>query len=74
MKLVVMHVLRDLFIPAVQVADIRGDLRDDFAVHFQDKSKHAVRRRMRRPHVDDQLLTQDIVGGLMSIEGGLRFR
>ena len=52
-KLVVLHVLRDLFVAAMQVTDIRRRLGDYFAIQFEDEPQNAMRRRMRRPHVED---------------------
>jgi len=37
----------------VQVADVRRDVDDDFAVDLEHQSQHAVRRRMLRAHVED---------------------
>jgi hypothetical protein len=36
----------------MQEADVRVDALYDLAVQFQDKPKHAVRRRVLRPEVD----------------------
>ena len=55
-ELGVSHVLRDLFVAAMQVADVGHRLGDDLAVHLQQDAQHAVRGRMRRPHVEDHLL------------------
>ncbi len=49
-------VLGHLLEAAVQVADHRLDLRDDLAVEVHDHAAHAVRGRVRRSHVHDQLL------------------
>ena len=45
-------VLDQLFGAAMQQADMRIDALDDFAVQFEDKPQHAVRRRMLRPEID----------------------
>ena len=59
-ELGVSHVLRDLFVAAMQVADVGHRLGDDLAVHLQQDAQHAVRGRMRRPHVEDHLLAFEI--------------
>ena len=41
-KLVVLHVLGDLFIPAMQVADVRRSLRDNLPIQFQNDAQDAV--------------------------------
>ena len=68
-ELVVVHVLGDLFVAAMQVADVRRGLGDDLAVHLQDEPQHAVRGRMRRPHVEDQLLAEQIGRGAGQLRG-----
>jgi hypothetical protein len=54
-ELVVGHVLRDLLVAAVQVADDRVALRQDLAVEFHLQAEHAVGRRMRRAHRERHL-------------------
>jgi hypothetical protein len=49
-------VLGDLLDAAVQVADDRLGLRDHLAVEVRDDAAHAVRGRVRRADVDDELL------------------
>jgi hypothetical protein len=44
-ELVVLHVLRDLLIAAMQIADIRRRLRDRLAVQLENQPQDAVRRR-----------------------------
>ena len=56
-----LHVLLDA---GVQVADDRPELGDRLAVQRQDQPEHAVRRRVLRAHVDDQVLVAAAVGGL----------
>ena len=55
-ELGVSHVLRDLLVTAMEVADVGHRLGDDLAVHLEQDAQHAVRGRMRRPHVEDHLL------------------
>ena len=52
-ELVVLHVLGDFFVAAMQVADVRRRLGDRLAIQFQDEPQDAVRGRVRRPHVED---------------------
>ena len=59
-ELRVSHVLRDLLIAAMQITHVRRRLRDDLAIHLQQQPQHPVRRRMRRPHVQDHLLALEI--------------
>ena len=54
------EVLADLFRAAVQVADVRHDFGDDFAVGPQHQPQHAVRARMLRAHVDEHLVRADV--------------
>jgi hypothetical protein len=54
------QVLPDLLGAAVQVADVRLDLRDDLAVGPQHQPEHAVRAGMLRPHVDEHLVRADV--------------
>jgi hypothetical protein len=56
-----MHVLGDLLVAAVQVADLRIGLGDGFAVEFEHQAQHAVGRRVGRPHVEDHLLSRVVV-------------
>ncbi len=55
-ELVVLAVLGQLLDAAVQVAKrgLRGD--DLLAVYLDDQSQHAMRGRVLRPHVDDEVL------------------
>ena len=45
--------LAGLLDAGVQVADIRHDANDIFAVDFQNHSQNAVRGRVLRPHIQD---------------------
>ena len=56
-----LHVLLDT---GVQVADSRPGLGDGLAVELEDEAEHAVRRRVLRPHVDDDALLVER-GGLV---------
>ena len=53
-----MHVLGDLFVAAVQVADVRVRLGDDFAVQLEHDAQHSVGRRVRRTHVERHGLSE----------------
>jgi len=53
-------ILADLFRAAVQVADMRHALRDDFAVGPQHQPQHAVRAGMLRPHVHQHLVGANV--------------
>ncbi len=52
-ELVVLHVLGDFFIAAMQVTDIRSRLGDRLAIQFEHEAQNTMRRRMRRSHVED---------------------
>ena len=59
-ELVVLHVLGDFFVAAMQITDVRRRFGDDLAIELQHEPQNSVRRRMRRPHVEHHLLA-DIV-------------
>ena len=59
-ELVVLHVLGDLFVAAMQITDVRRRLGDDLAVELEHETQNAVRGRMRRPHVEHHLFA-DVV-------------
>jgi hypothetical protein len=42
-ELIILHVLGNLLVAAVQVADVRGGLGDELTVEFQQEPQHAVR-------------------------------
>ncbi len=48
--------LGELLLAAVQVADHRDDVLDELAVQRDHQAQHAVRGRVLRPHVDDDLV------------------
>ncbi len=51
-------VLHRLLDAGVQVADRRAGVGDRLALKGEDQPEHAVRRRVLRPHVDDDLLVE----------------
>jgi hypothetical protein len=54
--------LADLLHPTVQVPDVRiGDL-DLLPRQGEDDPQHAVRRGMRRAHVEDEGLAREVLG------------
>ena len=68
------HVLGDFFVAAMQITHVRVGLGDDFAVQLQHDAQHAVRGRMRRPHVQDHLLALHVLKlfrRLRSARGGI---
>ena len=54
------HVLGDLLIAAVEIADLRNGPGNDLAIQLEHDPQHAMRRRMRRPHVQDYLFAMKI--------------
>jgi hypothetical protein len=44
----------------MQIADVRHDFRNDFAIGPQDEPQHAVRARMLRAHVHEHLVRADV--------------
>ena len=44
----------------MQIADVRHDFGDDFAVGPQHQPQHAVRAGMLRPHVDEHFVRADV--------------
>ena len=54
-ELVVLHVLGDFLIAAVEKTDVRHRLDDDFAVELKHEPQHAMGRRVRRAHVEHHL-------------------
>ena len=46
----------------MQKTDIRRRLGNDLAVELEHEPQHAVRRRMRRPHVEHHFLADVVVG------------
>ena len=53
--LVVLLALAQLLGAAMQIADVRLDINDFFAVHPQHHPKYAVGRGMLRPHIEQHL-------------------
>ena len=66
-ELVVLHVLGDLFIPPVEVADLGSRLGHHLAGEFHDQAQDAMRGGMRGAHVEDQLLAHQLAGFLQSL-------
>ena len=58
------QVLAGLFHAGVEIANDGLGTKDRLALHLQHQAKHAVSRRVRRPHVDDHLGIADVVGGV----------
>ena len=56
-ELVIRHVLGDLLVAAVQVADDRVALHDLIAVELEAQAEHAVRGRVGRTHVQGHVLS-----------------
>ena len=54
------EILADLLRAAVQIADVRRDFGDDFAVGPQHQPQHAVRAGMLRSHVHEHLVRADV--------------
>ena len=59
-ELVVLHVLGDLLVAAMEKTDIGRGFGDDLTIQLQHEPQNAVRCWMRRPHVEHHLLA-DIV-------------
>ena len=74
-ELRISEVLRDLLVPAMQVTYFGPGPGNDLAVQFEDDAQHAVRGRVRGPHVQDHLLALKLVRVLARWRPGLaRFR
>ena len=54
----------------MEIADVRHRLRDNLAVQIQDDTQDAVGRRMRRTHVQRQLLAEQFASLLRFAEIG----
>ena len=61
-ELIVLHVLGDFFVAAMQKTDVRRRFGDDLAVEFENEPQHAVRRRMRWPHVEHHFFANVVAG------------
>src|ERR1700731_605461 len=46
----------------MQVTDLRRRFGDGLAVELKNEPQHAVRRRMRRPHVENHFLADVVIG------------
>ncbi len=57
-ELVVLHVLGDFFIAAMQIANVRRRLGDHLAIQFQNDTQDAMGRGMRRAHIQRELLAE----------------
>jgi hypothetical protein len=71
-ELVVRHVLRDLFVTAMQITDDRVALRQDLAVEFQLQPQDPVRGRVRWPHRKRHLFRLKLLHSSRSAGGGIR--
>ena len=65
-KLVVLHVLGDFLVAAMQKTNVRSSLGNDLAIELEHQPQHAVRGRMRWPHVEHHLLADVGVAGSRS--------
>ena len=70
-ELVVGHVLGDLLVAAVQVAEHRVALGQDLAVEFHLEAEHAVGGRVRRPHREGHLLGLEFRLGRRGLGGAI---
>src|SRR2546428_817338 len=61
-KLIILHILGNFFIAAMQETDIWHGFSDDLAVELEHQPQNAMRRRMGRPHVQHHLLADVIIG------------
>ncbi len=74
-ELVVVHVFGDLFVAAVEVADVGDGLGDDFAVEFEDEAEDPVGGGVGGAHVEDELFPDHVGGSLLiflDLERGTR--
>jgi hypothetical protein len=58
--LIVLAVLANLLEAAVEIADMRYAANDGFSVELENKAKHAVRRGMLRPDVDQHVIAGEL--------------
>jgi hypothetical protein len=61
-ELIVLHVLGDFFVAAMQEADVWCGFGNDLAVELEHESQNAVSCRMRRPHIEDHLFAKVAIG------------
>ncbi len=54
------EILADLFRAAMQIADVRHNFGNDFAIGPQHEPQHAMRARMLRAHVDEHFVRADV--------------
>ena len=57
-ELVILHVLRDLFVAAMQIANIGRGLGHQLAIQLQHQPQDTVCRRVRGAHVDHHLFAE----------------
>src|SRR6266498_3360770 len=65
-ELVVLHVLGDFFVAAMQEADVWCGFGNDLAVELEHESQNAVRGGVRWPHIEDHLFA-DVVISMMHL-------
>jgi hypothetical protein len=70
-ELVVSHVLGDLFVTAVQVAQDRIGLGHGLAVELELDAQHAVGGRVRRSHRKGHFLGLEFLGEIRGLGGGI---
>src|SRR5437588_10517910 len=60
----------------MQKSEVGHRFGDDFAIKLENESQHAVRRRMRRPHVENHFLADVVIGfaKLRFLRGNSRHR
>ena len=71
-KLVVGHVLRDLFVTAVKEASVGFGSGNHFAIKFQDEAQDPVCGGVGWPHVENHLFSKEIFGSGLVVRGCLR--
>src|SRR5262249_42022236 len=65
-------VLDELLSPAMEKPDMRIGAGDDLAVEFEDEAQHAVRSRMLRAEIDDEIAESFAHTGLVPSRNGKR--
>lgn len=58
--LIIGEILGNLFLAAMEIAEMRRGFEDHFAIGAENDAQHAVSGRVLRPHVDEHLLGGDI--------------
>ena len=61
-ELVVVHVLGDLFITTMQVADVGFSFFNDFTIELKHEAENPVGRGVGRAHIEHHFFAQDIIG------------